>query len=196
MFLKAFERLKVPSKFVDINDVSTRSEYWGTYLLISLPFFLLSAPFIIIPCFMDEIGNASKFMLIIGTFLSMIGLLAFLPVFARRLRDIGISPWFAILCIAPSIFPYVSGLTGIAMIVFGCIPGKNKESAEQSGAQSGSSPAFFWMAAVALFMLIGIRTMQSNITVVQDVFESRIENSIKKNLKNLERSFNSSSYWD
>ena len=45
MFEKVIEKIKCPSKFVDINDVSTRSEYWGTYLLLCLPISILGGRF-------------------------------------------------------------------------------------------------------------------------------------------------------
>ena len=184
MFTKVFERLKCPSKFVDINDVSTRSEYWGAYLLLTLPLGILSSPFLIVPHFLDEIGVCSKILLVMGTCLSMLGWLSFFPVLARRLRDIGISPWFAVLCVAPSFFPYLAALTGVAIIVFGCLPGKGAASAEQGNASSSSSPAFFWMVSVVLFVFIGVRTMQGNIAAVEDSLTNRFKSELNKSFKN------------
>ena len=98
MFAKVIERIKCPSKFVDVNDVSTIGEYWGTFLLLTLPIGFLGGIFISIPFFFFDPSYevSTKILEIIGVSLLMVSALAFYPVFTRRLRDIGIPPWIAL----------------------------------------------------------------------------------------------------
>jgi uncharacterized membrane protein YhaH (DUF805 family) len=188
MFAKVFERIKNPSKFVDINDVSTRSEYWGTYLLLSLPLGLLGAIFTSIVYFCDiDSEGLSKSLMVLGTCLSMLSSLVFYPVFVRRVRDVGLSPWIALACFAPAFFPYVGGLTGVAIIVFGCIPSKTG-SAEKCTA-GACNAAMFWAASVVLFMFIGIRMMQGTMSSVQEYKLEQIGKAMEKAAKEMERSF-------
>ena len=185
MFAKVIERLKCPSKFVDINDVSTRSEYWGTYLLLALPLGVLGGIFTSIVYFCDiDSEGVNKTFMVLGTCLSMLATLTMYPVFTRRIRDIGLPPWIALACIAPMFFPYVGGLTGIAMIVFGCIPGK--AGAAEKCTTASCCTAMFWAASVVLFMFIGIRTMQGTIASIQ-------EYKIEKAMEQLKSAFGSPS---
>jgi uncharacterized membrane protein YhaH (DUF805 family) len=188
MFAKVFERIKSPSKFVDINDVSTRSEYWGTYLLLFLPIGLLGTIFVLIDLFCDiESGFLNQTLLVLGTGLQMLASLTFYPVFARRLRDVGIPPWVALAFFAPMLFPYVSGITGIAMIVFGCIPSK-AGSAEKCTA-APSNAAMFWAVSVVLFMFIGLRTIMGTFNSIAEYKANAAIREMEKAAKEMERSF-------
>lgn len=191
MFEKVIEKTKCPSKFVDINDVSTRSEYWGTYLLLGLPIGILSSIFISIVYFCDiESEGLSKTLMVLGTCLSMLATLVLYPVFVRRVRDVGLSPWIALACIAPMFFPYVGGLTGIAMIAFGCIPGK--AGAAEKCTNASCCTALFWAASVVLFVFIGVRTMQGTYSSIQ---EYKMEKALEELSNTMKRGMRSSS-WD
>ena len=184
MFEKVIEKIKCPSKFVDINDVSTRSEYWGTYLLLCLPLGILSSIFISIVYFCDiDSEGLFKTLMVLGTCLSMLATLALYPVFVRRVRDVGLSPWIAFACIAPMFFPYVGGLTAIAMIVFGCIP--SKAGAAEKCTNASCCTALFWAASVVLFVFIGVRTMQGTYCSVQ---EYKIEQAVAQLNKSMRSS--------
>lgn len=188
MFAKVIERLKNPSKFVDINDVSTRSEYWGTYLLLCLPIGFLSAIFTLIVYLCDINSEVvAKTLLVLSTCLTMLAALVFYPVFVRRVRDVGLSPWVALAFIAPAFFPYIGGIFGIAIIVFGCIPSR-ANSAEKCAAAS-CNVAMFWVVSVVLFMFIGIRTMQGNYCSFEEYKAGSIQRELEKASKDLERSF-------
>jgi len=193
MFAKVIERIKCPSKFVDVNDVSTRSEFWGTYLLLSLPIGFLGLIFCLIAYFCDIDSNGvMKTLLVLCTSLLMLATLALYPVLVRRVRDVGLSPWVALAIIAPMFFPYVGGLTGIAMIVFGCIPGR-ANSAEKCAA-SPCNVAVFWVASVVLFMFVGIRMMQGNYSSCQEYKLESVQRRIEKEARSLERSFRNMSW--
>ena len=188
MFKKVIERIKCPSKFVDINDVSTIGEYWGTFLLLTLPIGLLGGIFISIPFFFldpsDEVST--KILLIVGVSLLMVAALAFYPVFTRRLRDIGLPPWIALAYIVPMIFPYVYGLTCIMAIAFGCIPGR--ANAAEKCEKAPCCSAMLWIVSMVLFMFAGVRMMQGTQATV---FEQQIENAFKSMEKSMRSSFSS-----
>ena len=191
MFEKVIEKIKCPSKFVDINDVSTRSEYWGTYLLLCLPISILGGIFTSIVYFCDiESEGVAKTLMVLGTCLSMLSTLALYPVFVRRIRDIGLPPWIALACIAPMFFPYVGALTGIAMIVFGCIP--SKAGASEKCTNDSCCTALFWAASVVLFVFIGVRTMQGTYSSIQ---EYKMEKALEELSNTMKRGMRSSS-WD
>ena len=188
MFTKVFERLKCPSKFVDVNDVSTIGEYWGTFLLLTLPLGLLGGIFISIPFFFFDPGYevSTKILEIIGVSLLMVAALAFYPVFTRRIRDIGVPPWIALAYIVPMIFPYVYGLTCIMAIAFGCIPGR--ANAAEKCEKAPCCSAMLWIVSMVLFTVAGVRMMQGTQATV---LEQQFENAIKDMEKNMRRSFSS-----
>lgn len=100
-------------KYFDFDGISTRSEYWGVYLVtIGLLF-----PIMFIVGLFSIMGGIIG--MLVSTAISVFVLVAFTIVYAatsvRRCRDAGLSPWFALALIIPTV-------NFVCWIVFGCLP--------------------------------------------------------------------------
>jgi uncharacterized membrane protein YhaH (DUF805 family) len=113
-------------KYFAFEGKSSRSEYWGTYLIgcllsigagiLSLLLFVLSSPFTLI--LIGFVGWAiSLTVLCVGVVLS-VWLCAATAI--RRCNDAGISPWFVLTLLLPP------PIGTIPFIVFGCLPSEKK----------------------------------------------------------------------
>lgn len=103
-------------KYFNFEGTASRSEYWGVYLVtIGL----------LIPI-MFVVGILSMFGIpgmLLSTAILVLVLVAFVIVYAtnsvKRCRDAGISPWFALALLIPTV-------NFVCWIVFGCLPSEKR----------------------------------------------------------------------
>jgi len=103
-------------KYFSFDGTSTRSEYWGVYLVtIGLLF-----PILFIVGILAMFGLLG---IVLSTTLSVFVLVAFTIVYAatsvKRCRDAGINPWFTLALLIPTV-------NFACWIVFGCLPTEKK----------------------------------------------------------------------
>lgn len=104
-------------QFLTFQDRSTRSEYWGVWLISTL----LESLLILFGVMLWLSGTSGVVTGSIIVFVSAVmGIWMQLSVTVRRCRDAGINPWFAVAIYVP----YV-GL--IPLIVFGCLATVNTD---------------------------------------------------------------------
>ena len=99
-------------KYLDFTGRATRSEYWGVNITCYLGLILLALVAVLV--IMSGVLGAmfGGIIVLSGTFLLAWIIMA---VTARRCRDAGINPWFAITVLLPPPFGT------IPVIVFGCL---------------------------------------------------------------------------
>lgn len=110
-------------KYFDFEGRITRSEYWAIYLVtIGLMF---PAMFIVGLISMTH-GIVGMILSTALTVLLFVGLLiVYAATSAKRCRDAGISPWFALALLIPTV-------QFICFIVFGCLPTEKEENGNQN----------------------------------------------------------------
>lgn len=109
------------NKYFSFDGLTARSEYWATTIIILVGSVVSG----FIGGFFGGVGSSleSSGLVAFGLISMFIGLIACfwasLAVTARRCRDAGITPWWALTLL----LPYISI---IAIIVFGCIATEEK----------------------------------------------------------------------
>lgn len=103
-------------KYFSFEGTATRSEYWAVYLVtLGLLF-----PVMFVVGVLSMMGLLG---MLLGTALSVFVLVAFVIVYAtnsvKRCRDAGISPWFSLALLIPTV-------NFVCWIVFGCLPSEKK----------------------------------------------------------------------
>lgn len=103
-------------KYFDFDGTITRSEYWAVYLItIGLLF-----PIMFVVGILSMLGIPG---MILGTAILIFMLVAYIMVYAttsaKRCRDAGLSPWFTLALLIPTI-------NFVCWIVFGCLPSEKK----------------------------------------------------------------------
>ena len=103
-------------KYFDFDGTATRSEYWAVYLItLGLMF-----PVMFIAGMLSMFG---MFGMLLGTAFLVLVSVAFILVYAttsaKRCRDAGISPWFSLALLIPTV-------NFVCWIVFGCLPSEKK----------------------------------------------------------------------
>lgn len=106
------------TKYLSFDGFSTRSEYWGVTVIITLAFFFL---IVVGTVFM---GLGTSLAIIAGGFVILAAtamyIWYFLAVTVKRCRDADINTWWTAACFIPY-------LGCIPWIVFGCLPSVKKE---------------------------------------------------------------------
>jgi len=103
-------------KYFNFDGTITRSEYWAVYLItIGL---LIPVMFVVgVLSWLGVLG------MLLSTALLVFVLVAFTIVYAttsvKRCRDAGISPWFTLALLIPTV-------NFVCWIVFGCLPSEKK----------------------------------------------------------------------
>lgn len=152
-FGSAIGKLKDVSAFLSLDGKATRSEYWTTFLLVVLPLGLVGAICNIVCLVMNPFtasGNVgavsvgASLLYWLGATLTGLSYIAFFPVMARRMRDVGLTPWIAVAYLGVLILPfYIGTLAGVFFIVAGCLPSK-------ANAAETKTSKFVWPAATML----------------------------------------------
>jgi len=103
-------------KYFNFDGTITRSEYWAVYL-ITLG---LLIPVMFVVGVLSWLGVLG---MLLSTALLVFVLVTFTIVYAtasvKRCRDAGISPWFALALLIPTV-------NFVCWIVFGCLPSEKK----------------------------------------------------------------------
>ena len=112
-------------RYTDFSGRSQRSEYWWPMLMNVLVMMVLSG--LLVSSGIDlETGAMSSVAMIGAGLIAIYSLVVFIPtiaVFVRRLHDLGLSGWFALLIFVVSMVPGIGLLASIAQIVVGCLRG-------------------------------------------------------------------------
>lgn len=106
--------MKDLGQYFSFSGRSTRSQFWATEILNILITMALALVVIVLATLLPE-AVAPWVIGILGVPIFVAYVVVYWATIARRCRDAGINPWFALTVM----LPYV-GL--IAFIVFGCLP--------------------------------------------------------------------------
>lgn len=129
-FGEVIKKLIRVEPFLSLDGRSRRGEYWCTVLLTSLPLTLAGAIAMVVTVLCSRGGVFTAFFLGLAQTLVMASTVSMYPVFVRRLHDLGITSWLAVGLIAGQTLPYLGPFAMfVALIVFGCIPGRPTENA-------------------------------------------------------------------
>jgi uncharacterized membrane protein YhaH (DUF805 family) len=121
--LWAYFRRALIADFINFNGRARRKEFWAFYLCSFVVLVALSGFGVLLNLAISGFGNGPR------TSIGLIPALLFVfaiyvplvALFVRRLHDIGLSGWFALLCFTPA-------LNAIAFIVLGVIPSQLGEN--------------------------------------------------------------------
>jgi uncharacterized membrane protein YhaH (DUF805 family) len=106
-------------KYFDFDGRITRSEYWAIYLITIGLMFPVTFVIGLMAMTHSIIGILLSTALMVLFFVGL--LVVYGATSAKRCRDAGISPWFALALLIPTI-------QFICFIVFGCLPSEKEEN--------------------------------------------------------------------
>lgn len=148
-FAVVIGRLLRPEELLSLDGRSGRGEYWATYLLVVMPLVIVFGIAYGIGHLSDYVQTHAVCISIAACAMSLANLV-FLPAMVRRVRDLALPPWAALVLMAVCLLPFVKWLGMLAVVVLGCLGSKGGAAPSDGGRLTPRACCIYWLIAVAL----------------------------------------------